>query len=93
MSLYLNEDLTLKRFLGFLFALLVVSSVANAQENCTNLIDDDGDGLIDCQDPDCGGNNVCRISPTCDQPYIYYMPPIYGDKTATAIFLERTISF
>jgi gliding motility-associated-like protein len=52
------------------------------QENCTNGIDDDGDGLIDCQDPDCGGNNACRIAPTCSQPYIYYMPPIYGDKTA-----------
>ncbi len=28
-------------------------------ENCTNGIDDDGDGLIDCADPDCNGNVNC----------------------------------
>lgn len=30
-----------------------------AIEDCTNGIDDDGDGLIDCDDPDCGGVGTC----------------------------------
>jgi hypothetical protein len=29
-------------------------------EICTNGIDDDGDGLVDCADPDCAGQDVCR---------------------------------
>jgi hypothetical protein len=70
-----------KHLFGLLFTLLLASA-SYAQENCTNLIDDDGDGLIDCQDPDCGGNSVCLIAPSCDQPYVYYMPPIFGDKSA-----------
>lgn len=28
-------------------------------EICDNRIDDDGDGLIDCMDPDCGGDDAC----------------------------------
>jgi len=28
-------------------------------EDCTNGLDDDGDGLIDCADPDCGGTAGC----------------------------------
>jgi len=28
-------------------------------ENCSNLIDDDGDGLTDCQDPLCFGKSAC----------------------------------
>ena len=32
-------------------------------ENCTNGIDDDGDGLIDCNDPDCKDNPICIPSP------------------------------
>ena len=31
------------------------------QENCTNAIDDDGDGLIDCEDPSCSGVASCPI--------------------------------
>ncbi|MCW5912575.1 MAG: gliding motility-associated C-terminal domain-containing protein [Cyclobacteriaceae bacterium] len=70
-----------KYFSCILIALL--TSIASfSQEICNNLIDDDGDGLIDCQDPDCGGTNACFIAPSCDQPYIYYMPPIFGDKDA-----------
>ncbi|MGZ4158099.1 MAG: hypothetical protein ACXVED_13330, partial [Bacteroidia bacterium] len=30
----------------------------NAQEICGNGIDDDGDGLVDCLDPDCTSNSV-----------------------------------
>jgi large repetitive protein len=70
-----------KRLFGLLIAFLFFASASFAQENCTNGVDDDGDGLIDCQDPDCGSNASCKIAPTCNQPYIYYMPPIYGDKT------------
>jgi hypothetical protein len=29
------------------------ASLACAIENCSNGIDDDGDGLVDCDDPDC----------------------------------------
>jgi len=31
------------------------------QEDCTNGIDDDGDGLIDCEDPSCSGYATCPI--------------------------------
>ncbi|WP_411893327.1 DUF6923 family protein [Winogradskyella sp. A2] len=31
------------------------------QEICDNGIDDDGDGLIDCQDPSCSGYGMCDI--------------------------------
>ena len=27
--------------------------LAATETNCTNAIDDDGDGLVDCNDPDC----------------------------------------
>ncbi|MBX2894427.1 MAG: gliding motility-associated C-terminal domain-containing protein [Cyclobacteriaceae bacterium] len=70
------------------FILTTVTSLATfSQEICTNLIDDDGDGLVDCQDPDCGGTSACFIAPSCDQPYIYYMPPVFGDKsTVCSVF-------
>lgn len=29
------------------------------QENCSNGVDDDGDGLVDCDDPSCSGINTC----------------------------------
>ncbi|MFI1743400.1 DUF6923 family protein [Thalassobellus sediminis] len=31
------------------------------QEDCTNGIDDDGDGLIDCEDPSCSGYAACPV--------------------------------
>ncbi len=31
------------------------------QEDCTNGIDDDGDGLIDCEDPSCSGYEACPV--------------------------------
>ena len=40
-------------------------------ENCSNGIDDDGDGLVDCNDSDCGQPVVSNISlthPTCSNP-------------------------
>ena len=35
----------------------LICSFVNAQENCSNAIDDDNDGLIDLNDPDCGCGN------------------------------------
>ena len=41
------------------------SSVSNTgPENCTDGIDNDGDGLVDCSDPDCSGIDGC---PVCGQ--------------------------
>lgn len=37
-------------------AMLLVKSTINCQEICDNGKDDDGDGWIDCNDPDCYGN-------------------------------------
>lgn len=31
------------------------------QENCSNGIDDDGDGLVDCDDPSCSGTGSCPV--------------------------------
>ncbi|MCB4799406.1 DUF6923 family protein [Neotamlana laminarinivorans] len=31
------------------------------QEDCTNGIDDDGDGLVDCEDPSCSGYASCPV--------------------------------
>lgn len=42
----------MKKLLLFL-AILLSSTLATAQENCTNGVDDDADGLIDMNDPDC----------------------------------------
>jgi hypothetical protein len=43
----------MNRILPVLFFLLFFSNNVFAQENCSNGVDDDGDGLIDCNDPDC----------------------------------------
>ncbi|MGR3309426.1 MAG: S8 family serine peptidase [Candidatus Brocadiales bacterium] len=38
----------------------------NCNEECTNGIDDDGDGLVDCDDPDCGCDIACVSPPLID---------------------------
>ncbi len=38
---------------------LSVSCVASGFENCTNHVDDDGDNLTDCDDPECEGVGAC----------------------------------
>jgi len=43
----------------FVFFILLFSVALHAQENCNNGIDDDGDGLIDLNDPEC----VCSFGP------------------------------
>lgn len=42
-----------------------------AVENCTNGVDDDGDGLVDCEDPECAGNPAC-------------IPAVPGDECISA---------
>ena len=39
---------------------ILISPILFCQEICDNCIDDDGDGLIDCYDPDCCGMGVCE---------------------------------
>ncbi len=35
------------------------------EKNCEDLIDDDMDGAIDCDDSDCAQNPVCQVTPEC----------------------------
>lgn len=64
---------------------LWVSAPAFAQtvEICNNGIDDDGDNLVDCQDPDCP---ECAQTITCAQTNTYYMPPTYGNTAIAGVF-------
>jgi Zn-dependent metalloprotease len=48
-----------------------VGGGGGAVENCTNGVDDDGDGLIDCEDPDCATDPAC-------------IPAAPGDECASA---------
>lgn len=47
-------------FFHLLFFFVSVRAVAQL-ENCYNGIDDDGDGLVDCQDGDCAPLPFCRV--------------------------------
>jgi hypothetical protein len=62
-------------FLAFCF-LIPAFAQAQATENCTNGIDDDGDGLIDCYDTDCTCTGQCDdfYYTTCNAD-CYYVPP------------------
>jgi hypothetical protein len=39
-------------------------------ESCDNDIDDDGDGLVDCDDPGCGSNSTCVGPNACVSPTV-----------------------
>ncbi|MCK6587821.1 MAG: hypothetical protein L6Q76_09575 [Polyangiaceae bacterium] len=39
---------------------MVCLPTPNPETECSNLIDDDGDGLFDCQDPDCQAMPICQ---------------------------------
>ncbi len=80
MNLFNSFKLFSTKTILILIGSLFLSLSANAQENCNNGLDDDGDGLIDCQDPDCSLFGNCQIFPACNTPYVFYMPPIYGEK-------------
>ena len=38
---------------------LYLGHFSNGAEDCTNGVDDDGDSLVDCDDPDCAGTPSC----------------------------------
>jgi len=64
-----NQLYTAAIFLAFALIANPVSTLANAknvvvEEICDNRIDDDGDGLVDCLDPDCADYNSCWICQT-----------------------------
>jgi hypothetical protein len=44
-----------------------VGGGGGAVENCTNGVDDDGDGLIDCEDPDCAADPACIPAASGDE--------------------------
>ncbi|OIQ37489.1 MAG: hypothetical protein BM555_00775 [Crocinitomix sp. MedPE-SWsnd] len=64
------------------FILLFTSAFAWSQEDCNNGIDDDGDGLIDCLDPDCLSSPDCPAFavPGACLPIGYY-PDITGTES------------
>jgi len=66
-----------------ILAFLFFSYAASAQENCSNGVDDDADGLIDCLDPDCLTSPDCPAFafPGSCLPIGYY-PDITGTKGA-----------
>lgn len=45
----------------YVYSNIVTKTPASCLENCGNNMDDDGDGLIDDEDPDCGGNIMTVI--------------------------------
>ena len=49
---------------------IVVDSICDPSEICDNGLDDDGDGLTDCDDPDCGVTDfvVTVEEITCNGP-------------------------
>ncbi|CCH51821.1 adhesin AidA-related [Fibrisoma limi BUZ 3] len=60
----------------------VTPALAQLVEICNNNIDDDGDNLIDCQDPDCP---ECAQTIECGTSNTCYMPPIYGNPTTANV--------
>ena len=50
----------------------------SSQENCQNGLDDDQDGLVDCEDPDCSADPVCI--------------PFPGDDCSTALTLVNGLN-
>lgn len=44
---------------SFLFCVVVTTAAFAQETNCTNGLDDDGDGFIDCYDSDCALNSAC----------------------------------
>ncbi len=60
------------------FVLLPFAGWAQGTEICNNGRDDDGDNLVDCQDPDCP---ECERFINCVEPNTCYMPPVWGNPT------------
>lgn len=50
----------------FLLALAACGGGPAGEATCTDTIDDDADGLVDCDDTDCDGDDACIVLPeTC----------------------------
>jgi len=86
----LNNLLLKEKLIVFIFFLFSVSALFS-QENCSNGIDDDGDGLIDCLDPDCLSDPNCPAFgvPGGCLPIGYY-PDIIGTETGYKIANQIT---
>ena len=63
-------------------------------EICDNLIDDDGDGQIDCRDPECAA--IPRVTasnrPTPFRPVTILPPSRAGSVTSTYLFFSASAS-
>jgi hypothetical protein len=58
----------------------IVATGCQPKENCTNDMDDNGNGLVDCQDPDCVGAAACLDS--CPPSVTLQVPGFYtGDNS------------
>jgi hypothetical protein len=44
------------------------ASNTTSPENCTDMVDNDGDGLVDCHDPDCSGIDGCPVCGQVENP-------------------------
>lgn len=62
------------------------SPLRPSQENCTNGIDDDGDTLVDCGDPDCYCLNAYQIHLTWDPSLLELQEVTLDDQKETAGF-------
>lgn len=73
----------MKKVFGLLILIFCLSNFSYSQENCSNGIDDDADGLIDCLDPDCMSSPDCPAFafPGSCLPIGYY-PDITGTEGA-----------
>lgn len=54
------------------------------QEVCGNGIDDDGDGLTDCDDPLCGGGTLSLLRTTCATNFLTYSADFNTNGTLTS---------
>lgn len=79
------------RILLFLF--LFVSILTYSQENCTNGIDDDSDGLIDLNDPDCNCHTFSQIPSIIPNPSFEaydYCPSGFSEMDAAQNWIQAT---
>jgi hypothetical protein len=67
----------------------VVLTGCTPHETCTNQLDDDGDGLVDCDDADCGTALACTDA--CASPIFVAVPSTtQGDNTGFPDVLHST---
>lgn len=85
---YCHNVLHKKIILGILAIVLIALQQASAQEsNCTNHIDDDSDGLIDCADNNC---NCSASAYSCDSKY--YILRANATTTSSTDLIQVNIS-